>query len=376
MRAVRFDVVIIHTLFTGKHWSGREAFRALIERASLVAEMDAVKVMLPQDEFYCSELYCELIERLGVDIVFSVAPESEWRSIYRDVDFDRVRFVRMLTGYLDEKKIDRLERAGILDGERPVDVCYRASGRPVMWFGRHGWMKHEIAAIFSDKARERGLVTDIALATGAAIVGDRWYRFLASSKYTIGTEGGTSLIDFDGSIRACTEAYVAAHPDADFGEVERACFPGLDGSARLFALSPRHLEACASRTCQLLVEGEYNGVLEPGKHYIEIKADYSNLDEVLDLVATDSQRSEIVERAHRDVVASGRYTYRRMVELITETAMEGRRAAAGSPRRAVLHGAIWALSSGLEAAEWSLLVLLQRVVRPLLAWRPGRRSPG
>ena len=52
------------------------------------------------------DLLCDLINDLGVDYVFSVAPESEWPKLYRTVDFRRVRF-EALTGYLDGALIEK-----------------------------------------------------------------------------------------------------------------------------------------------------------------------------------------------------------------------------------------------------------------------------
>ena len=98
---------------------------------------------------------------------------------------------------------------------------------------------------------------------------------------------------------------MAAHPADGFEEVESACFPGRDGEIDYRAISPRHLEACATRTCQILVEGDYNGVLEPGRHYLPLRADLGNLDEVLDAVQRDDEREHLVEAAYADVVASG-----------------------------------------------------------------------
>ena len=63
-----------------------------------------------------------------------------------------------------------------------------------------------------------------------------------------------------------------------------------------------------------LVEGEYNGILVPGKHYIELKRDFSNIEEVLDIVKKDELREEIVQNAWNDIVASGKYTYRVLVD--------------------------------------------------------------
>ena len=105
--------------------------------------------------------------------------------------------------------------------------------------------------------------------------------------------------------------------------MEAACFPGEDGRLQLFAISPRHLEACATRTCQVLVEGDYSGVLRPGEHYIPISKDLSNLDDVLEQLQSDEQRERLTEAAYRDVVASGRYGYERFVAEVEQAAAEG-----------------------------------------------------
>ena len=97
-------------------------------------------------------------------------------------------------------------------------------------------------------------------------------------------------------------------------EVEAACFPGEDGRLQLFAISPRHLEACATRTCQVLVEGDYSGVLRPGEHYIPSAARTSPTSTTCSSRSrATSSASALTENAYRDVVASGRYGYERFV---------------------------------------------------------------
>jgi Glycosyl transferases group 1 len=177
-------------------------------------------------------------------------------------------------------------------------------------------LRRRIAEAFEPAARARGLTTDISVDTADIHHGDDWYRFLASCKYFLGAEGGATVLDPNGEFMHRTQRYLDEHPDATFEEVEAACFPGEDGKLQLFAISPRHLEACATRTCQVLVEGEYSGVLRAGEHYIEVKRDLSNVEEALDLIQSDSERERITEAAYRDVVASGLYTYRHLVESI------------------------------------------------------------
>ena len=71
-------------------------------------------------------------------------------------------------------------------------------------------------------------------------------------------------------------------------------------------ISPRHLEAAAFRVCQILFEGRYAGLLEPMVHYIPLRKDFSNLDEVLDRFRDADLRAQIAENAYRDLIASRR----------------------------------------------------------------------
>ena len=181
-------------------------------------------------------------------------------------------------------------------------------------------------------ARGRGLRVDVRCEPGEGLLEDRWYRFLAGCRTVLGCEGGSSVHDPDGRVRESVGAYLASRPEASFDEAEQACFPGRDGTLGLFVLSPRHLEACLTRTCQVLVEGEYSGVLQPGRHYIELARDFSNLEEVLGHVADVERCERIADQAHRDVVASGQFGYNGFVRTCAETL---RPASAARPGQAV-----------------------------------------
>ncbi len=63
----------------------------------------------------------------------------------------------------------------------------------------------------------------------------------------------------------------------------------------------------------MLFEGEYSGVLRPMVHYIPLKKDFSNFDQVVGLIGDPGVRAEIVENAHRDLIRSGRYSYEQFV---------------------------------------------------------------
>jgi hypothetical protein len=366
MRRISFDAVVLHHTLTGYRMQP-PVLAMQLKRARAAKDLAPTRIAMVQDECIYTELMERLIREFEVDHVFSLAPPSEWRKIYPEVDHDRVRFHRVLAGYLDPQRLPRIEQLGAEAGERPIDLGYRAwSG--LVSLGRHGMLRRRLAEVFKPAAEAQGLRTDISVDQADVHFGDAWYRFLASCKYFLGAEGGATVLDRGGEFYERTERYLAEHPEASFEEIEAACFPGEDGKLRLFAISPRHLEACATRTCQVLVEGEYSGVLRAGEHYIPIKPDLSNVEQVLEAIADDGERQRITEAAHRDVVASGRYTYRALIEQIeSESGIAS--AAAIQPETTRLRGAH-------RVAEWMDRVSWPAMTAFVLSVRAARRLAG
>lgn len=366
---VPFDLVVFHTSFLSHlRWDPATGER-LLARAEPLRELSATKVVLPQDEFLRSDAINDFINAFGVDVVLSVADASQWPLIYDRVDRERVRFSTVLTGYLLDETVTRTQAVAEAVPRRDIDIGYRAFHAPA-WLGRQGRLKTAVAEVVGSAARERHLTVDVSTRAEDTLYGDDWLRFQGRSRYTLGVEGGASVLDRDGAIRARTEAYVGAHPDASFEEIEAACFPGRDGELALAAISPRHLEACAARTCQVLVRGRYNGILEADRHYLALEPDLSNLDDVLDAIARDDRREDIVAAAYEDVVASGRYTYAAFVAHV-----EREVGLAPAARRPGL-GAVAALlaARATDRASWL-------AVRWVATWRPrvhtvwGRLAP-
>jgi hypothetical protein len=347
----RYDAVLWHnTVLAWLRWAPADQQQGLLGRARALRGATDCHVALPQDEFIHRDRVNGFLAELGVRHGFSVAPESEWPALYEGVDVSPA-----LTGYLDEATVARIDRIVAEGRPRTIDVGYRTvPAKP--YLGRHAMLKAGLADAVAERAPSRGLRVDLSTRAEDTFYGDDWYRFLATCRYTVGVEGGASILDRDGSVQACVDAQP---PGLTFDELEAKCFPGRDGELALFAISPRHLEACATRTVQILVEGSYSGVLQPGVHYLELKRDLSNLDAVLETVAADDSR-EIAERAYADIVASGRFTYRRLVEDV-----EGVLPAAKDGRRPIL-------SQAVDTSSHALIPLATRVLMParrrVLAW--------
>jgi hypothetical protein len=361
VRKVRWDLIVFPTLFFAARHDA-EAFRKLVRRVAPLAQLNAHKAIIPQDEFINSNVVNEFIREFGIRTVFSCQPQREWDNIYGPAVAEGVRIVPVLTGYLDDVRMRMIAQFRKPLDKRTIDIGYRTGAAPLAWWGRHGYAKYEIARVFEDGARRFSLATDISYRSEDTLLGDRWYEFLGNCKYQLGVESGTSILDRDGSIKARTEAFVAANPSATFEQIEAASFPGIDGSFTGFAISPRHLESCAAGTCQVLIEGEYNGILRPHEHYIPVKRDWSNVDEVLNTIQQDQRRAEIVERAHQDIVESGKYTYRSFVDTVIAQTIGAHAASRQAEGPAVV---VHAWMRGLEHFDRSLSKLYGSAVVPM-----------
>ena len=65
--------------------------------------------------------------------------------------------------------------------ERTIDIGYRARNLPP-WLGRHGYMKTEIAEVFTARNEGFDLKLDVSTRAEDTFFGDDWYRFLLRCK--------------------------------------------------------------------------------------------------------------------------------------------------------------------------------------------------
>ncbi len=371
---IKFDLIVFGTVFLANRVVA-EWFEPVLEKARPLKTSSAVKVALPQDEYTHTNVLADFFEEFDIDTVFSISPESEWPRLYDHARFPKIKLFNVLTGYLNDATIERINRLAREGAQtRDIDIGYR-TWRAGAWLGSHGLLRQQIADLFEERSIKRDLRTDISTRSEDTLLGDDWYKFLLRCKYTISVQGGSSVLDPDGAIRERVEAYERLHPEADFAEIERACFPGQDGALQYVQLSPRHLECCATRTCQVLVEGDYNGILQPGRHYIELKRDFSNVEDVLAEMQRDDRRAEMTERAYREIVESGKYTYQSFVDFVLEESLKGREEARPRFARTLWHALAYYWMRLSELLSWGQVALglhpfipgLKGIVRKLLS---------
>ncbi|MEO5329158.1 MAG: hypothetical protein H7829_13055 [Magnetococcus sp. THC-1_WYH] len=300
-----WDLIVFHTLFFARRFDRDRQIAAFAKVAALSSNR-VPKVLTPQDEFINGDIVCDFARAIGASAICTVQPPSVWPTVYGDLAEVELRSV--LTGYIDPSRVGKCAKYLLASHRREIDVGYRTSGKPLPWFGRHGYLKEAIAQRFSVALSRTNLTYNISTESKDALIGECWYDFLGNCNYVIGVEGGTSIYDHDGSIKANVEAFLKENPMATFEEIESKCFPGIDRKFKGFSISPRHFEACFTGTCQVLTEGDYSGILKAYQHYIPVSKDLSNIDEVISMMKDDNLRKSIVANSYRDIVQSGLYS--------------------------------------------------------------------
>ena len=283
-----------------------------------IARFAGAKILFIQDEFRWVDDTCAAIEAMGITTIFTLVSPEQRRQVYRTPWFEHVRFEPTLTGYVSE----HLAKRQVPDyADRAIDVSYRARKLPA-WCGSFAQMKWQIGERFRADGELRGLSCDIEMSEDSRIYGEAWFNFIANSKACLGTESGASFVDYTGKVAPAVDAYASMHPSATFAELRNRFLEDRDGDVLIRALSPRLFEAAALRTLLIMYPGEYSGCAKPGRHYVLLEPDHSNMDEVVAILRDCDQAGEIIQNAYREIACAPTWTYRRFIEGFDRVALE------------------------------------------------------
>ena len=305
-----FDAVVIH-------YSVKVCYPGHLSPPFIRALRKAkcLKVLFIQDEYEATDANRAMMRDLDIRVLFTNVPQDSLEQVYPRADFPDVEFVTVLTGYVPLDLISTVALPPMR--ERSTMIAYR--GRNIgYWYGKLSREKLLIGQRMRAICDERGLKTDIEWEENNRIYGDDWLRFLAGARATLGTETGSNVFDFDGSLTLAIQRELLQNPNAGFEEIHERFLRDVDGAIVMNQIAPKIFEAIACRTALILFEGRYSGILEPEKHFIPLKKDFSNIDDVLRRLEDTDYLEALTSRTFDDVMASDRYSYRAFVRKFDE----------------------------------------------------------
>ena len=274
-----------------------------------------LKILVKQDEHVRSARWAEFAAKKSFDVLVTCLSPEEVRKVYPREVVGEVTIVHALTGYVPPHFRALASRPL---SERPIDISYRGSIQP-LHVGRLGFEKRQVGYVVARATAGKGLRVDISSRWEDRITGPTWFDFLGSSRIILGTESGSCLFDFDGSVEHRCHDYTTrnAHLDPAGEDFYRAAHDEFlhryEGNVDYATVSPRHFEAAATRSIQLLYEGRYAGIFEPYRHFLPLRRDLSNLDELLDFARDERRAKEMTDAAFDEVIMNERLAYKAFV---------------------------------------------------------------
>ena len=273
-----------------------------------IGRFQGVKAIFVQDEYRHVDRTVAAMQAMGIHALFTCVPTDEIGKVYPAAKLPGVIRHNVLTGYVDESLIG----LQVPDpAQRPIDIGYRARKLPA-WLGELGQEKWNIGRRVAEDAPRFGLHVDLAHRE-ESITDSTGSIFMTRCKSTLGVESGASVFDFNGELQQVVESDAAQHPHLSFDELKDRHFAHLEGKIRLNQISPRCFEAAALRTLMVLYEGNYSGLLQPWRHYVPLKKDHSNFEEVVSVLRSPERIRQITDCAYKEVACAEANTFRAMV---------------------------------------------------------------
>jgi hypothetical protein len=213
--------------------------------------------------------------------------------------------------------VERRPRVGDEEDHAEAEIDNRGPGSGIRDPGS-GWpgagfctgLRTLLIRWFQDEAnvRRAGLACDIRT---TRVDRERWAEFLRGCKAIIGAESGTYYLNDRGKLLMRARDYnLNQNRDASFAQVYDMFFRGQPRLVSGKSISSRHFEPIGTKTCQILLEGEYNGILKPDEHYIPVKRDLSDLDAAIEKFKDASFRQRIADTAYEYAMDGHTYVHR------------------------------------------------------------------
>ena len=306
----QFDIIVLHYSLFGSHpFSLFKPFYEYVRRQS-----SCIKIAFFQDEYqYCLSRF-KLINELDISVIFSLLEEKYLKPVYNRCECVK-HIYSTLAGYVSE---DLKIQSNILFkhfNERTVDFGYRARDLSFV-MGKGAQEKTDIAFKFQHLCKGKGYKLDLSSSENTRIYGDDWFRFISNCKAMLGVEAGVSIFDVNGDAAKECQNYLKLNPQCSFAEISNDILYKYEKSEDNFyyrMISPRIFESAAFKVCMILFEGKYTQILEPLIHYIPLKKDFSNIDEVLSIYNNDQKRNTIIQNAYDHLIESNHFSFSKFI---------------------------------------------------------------
>ncbi len=287
-------------------------WNVLRQRLTPFLRNSKIRVLMPQDDYSRSDVLDEFVASENFEFVFSPITR-DLRQLYPKSIEKGVEFHEAFTGYFEQSNWARLQQFSQPFSDRIVDVGQRVRYLPPQLGDRAG-RKGLLAIKFAQIASKEGFVCDVSTKPDDVFVGDEWWKFLGNTKFTVSRRGGASMADPTGRLADRVRRFQLRHPEVRTEELSKSLIFKGGREGDFSAISPRLFEAAAMGVCQILEPDHYVDGLKPWVHYLPIFEDFSNIEEVFNVMRDSDRCNEIVKESQKVLLHDNNLTYSAFVQ--------------------------------------------------------------
>lgn len=286
----------------------------LVKRMGPILKQSSYRIAMPQDDYSRCAVLDSFISKYKIGTVLTPITR-DLQLLYPHSLAAGVHFEEAMTGYFDEDSWSSCWQFAKPFMARTIDLGQR------VWhlspqFGIEAGRKAELAIKFSTQAQSSGFVCDVSTNPADVFIGDDWYKFLGNCKFTISRKGGASIADPSDRIANRFRRFQLRHPNATMDEMgQKVSFRG-GRQGDFSAISPRLFECAALGVCQILELGEYVEGLEPWTHYIPLEQNFSNIQQIFQVMRDIDRCEAIAEASQEPLLKNPKNTYSYLVDRV------------------------------------------------------------
>lgn len=288
------DIIVLDATFLRRRWSPSEIGQTT-EILKSISNLKKFTIAAPLDEPNHPDILEHFYLAAGVQRVLTCARDEDIPSLYVNT-FNKLEYIKVLPTLIRPSTERRFKKHRNW-ANRKIDISYRGYILDHN-FDEKSKLKQNLALAVARVASEFDFNVSISLDPANLILNQKsWAKHLNDSKVVCGAESGMSKM------------ICANSKDARNGK-----------EIDYMSISSRHVEASLSSCCQLLIEGNYSGVLKSDIDYISIKPNLEDNELIKKIQLSLSMNSSYFrERALQAVIADERLK----VDYYVERALQG-----------------------------------------------------
>ena len=241
-----------------------------------------------QNEFRNLPYLIKNYELLNANILVSQLPQKTAEKLYKGKI--NAKIVSVPHAMSSRHKIKIINHT-----KRTIDLGNRIANY-ALYLGNIG--RSEVIPKFMQKIKKnKKIKIDFSQDPRKRFTGPNWINFLKNCRTAISSESGSYFLQWNDSLRHKINKMEEINPKISFRYVYNNILNKSSSHVQASCISSRQFDSIASGTCNILVEGNYSNLLEPDVHYINLKSDLSNCDEVIEKIMDHKFTENIAKKA-------------------------------------------------------------------------------